>query len=82
MVPGMTPVKILDLACSCLASMNDYCNSEQNEQPRETSHSVSSHTDHMVPTQRLLLTPEQTECGSSQQVYKYITTALMWYDCY
>lgn len=56
----MTPVKILDLAYSCLASMNDYRNSEQNEKPREMIYSVSPHKEHIMPTQHLLLTPEQT----------------------
>lgn len=49
-----------DLECNCLASMNDYSNREQNEKPRETTHSVSSRKDHMMPTRRLLLTPEHT----------------------
>lgn len=32
---------------------------EQNEKPGEMTRSVSSHKDHMTPTQRLLLTSEQ-----------------------
>lgn len=44
------------------------------------THSVSSHKDHMMPTQRLLPTPEQTvlcsSFGLSDATQIYITPAL------
>lgn len=45
-----------------------FSNSEQDETPKEgRPNSVSSHKDHMMPTRRLLPTPEQTVLCSSHR---------------
>lgn len=77
LVPGMTPVKSLDLACSCLASMNDYQTVSRMKSPERRST--------VFPLTKSTWCQRNTCCWLQNRhsavhhikVYKYIATVLM-----